>query len=162
VSHTILGGYTMAARLARYDLLGTGARPTDEALANRKLVDELDVADLESEAVHGYRLFAAYSTENRLTVLDGRADAGRAARTRDRFTLKVARRGTIVMRCGAEAEGRIRMIVGGTVLPPADVTPTLWAELRFEVPPSVNAGNVDVTVEGLGTTFESLHYWSYE
>ncbi|PIE05412.1 MAG: hypothetical protein CSA75_04895 [Sorangium cellulosum] len=52
---SILGGVTMVAYEARYDLLNSAARPIEQKLAGT-LIDELDVADLESEAAHGYEI----------------------------------------------------------------------------------------------------------
>src|SRR5262249_49766943 len=60
---TILGGATIPAYAARYDRLGSGDLPADGEEASRP-VDELDVADLESEATHAYELGPARDTDD--------------------------------------------------------------------------------------------------
>jgi hypothetical protein len=163
VRHSILGGVTMAAHVASYASLGTGAEPAPrDELRGRSLLDELDVADLESEAAHAYHLFDAYAAENRLTAVDGRADGGRASRTRDEFMLDVAPGGVLVVRCGASSPGRLVATIDDVTLPGEDVEPTSWTELALAIPASVEQGLRRVKLEGVGTTFESLHYWSYE
>ena len=52
---TILGGVTMVVYEARVDLLGSGARPIQLPLTG-DLIDEVDVADLESENQHAYEI----------------------------------------------------------------------------------------------------------
>jgi hypothetical protein len=52
---TILGGVTMVVYEARLDLLGSGARPVQLPMSG-DLIDELDVADLESEEEHAYEI----------------------------------------------------------------------------------------------------------
>jgi hypothetical protein len=52
---TILGGVTMVVYEARLDLLGSGARPVQAPMSG-DLIDELDVADLESEQEHAYEI----------------------------------------------------------------------------------------------------------
>jgi hypothetical protein len=85
---TILGGQTMRAYEADWSRLGSGEAPwTPHAGA---IVDALDVADLESEAAHGYELLGAregeevaqaWPTPDGETILDG----GRTKRHVERF-----------------------------------------------------------------------------
>src|SRR5262249_36100586 len=64
VSHTILGGYTMAVYRASYELLGTGALPTEVRPPATSLVDSLDVADIDDEKPHAFDLFDAWQQTN--------------------------------------------------------------------------------------------------
>src|SRR5690606_13306584 len=68
---TILGGQTMRVSTARWDHLGTGERPWT---AMTTLHDAVDVADLESEAAHGYALLGARDGEQ--TVREDSAPNG--------------------------------------------------------------------------------------
>ena len=54
---SILGGTTMVVYETRHDLLGSGAKPIRKRIRG-KMVDELNVADLESEREHRYELGA--------------------------------------------------------------------------------------------------------
>ena len=92
VRHTILGGATMAAYEARYDLLHSGDFPISAPRGNPNVEDVLDVADLEDEAAHGYRLFDATAQTNIVVAGGDRADGGRSYRRRDEFTLSTSHR----------------------------------------------------------------------
>lgn len=84
VNATILGGTTMSAHVADYSTLGSADRPSFDL---GKPLDRVDVADLESEAAHGYELF--WATQQDCTVFESggtktRADGGRARRKIER------------------------------------------------------------------------------
>src|SRR5262249_35951492 len=85
VNQSILGGATMIAYEARYDLLGSGEQP--EAAPRGTQVDALDVADLESEAAHAYAIDASSDRDNQVVQVGDVADGGRMARLYDRFVL---------------------------------------------------------------------------
>src|SRR5262249_14532234 len=70
LDQSILGGTTMYVHEARWDLLGSGALPAapPEGLS---LADELDVADLESEAAHGYVLGSTWDVDDQVMVDSG-------------------------------------------------------------------------------------------
>ncbi|HSQ64373.1 MAG TPA: hypothetical protein VLM85_14215 [Polyangiaceae bacterium] len=89
---TILGGQSMRAYVADWQLLDSGARPWSEHEA--KPVDEVDVADLESEAEHRFDL--AGTRDNEEVVGDASSpdgdrviDGGRGFRSADRFVAKL-------------------------------------------------------------------------
>jgi hypothetical protein len=160
---SILGGQTMRASLARWDHLGSGDRPWT-ALAT--VVDELDVADLESEEAHRYELLGAREGEQ--AAHEGNApdgdvvvDGGRTNRLRDRFTVKLPSSGPVVgiarmENLGSRAAIKIRL--GTAELPPIDLEVGPWVEIRFAVPDSARGSAVDVTVEA-DSPFSSFHYW---
>jgi hypothetical protein len=129
---TILGGETMVAHVASYRTLGTGARPELEVPC--ELLDEVDVADLESEATHGYDLLYASSSLNLVVEEDGVADGGRSERQTERFTMSILAGGRIVSRVFGGRSGVARHFRGGRVGRYA-----LGAERRFSggrlVPP---------------------------
>ena len=156
---TILGGETMRAHDADYSALGTGALPQRNDLVTRHLVDELDVADLESEAAHAYDLYAAVSADNVVLAENGMVDGGRSARMKEHFVLDFGPSGGhLVARFVANAEAKLTF--GG--LGPAPVE-----EVRLEpggfreiaVPVSPGRHTVQITVSGGPVT--ALHYWSF-
>ncbi len=73
------GGATMVACAADYAQLGSGERPSLIQFWPLSARDTLDVADLDSEAAHGYALLPAQQADNVLlnngVVLDGGAPA---------------------------------------------------------------------------------------
>jgi hypothetical protein len=156
---TILGGQLMRASEARWDLLGTGERPWTKCGA---IVDALDVADLESEAAHGYVLGPA--REGDQIVDEGNdpngnvvADGGRTHRLRDAFTVMLPPDKELVgiARLDVPAETEVDITVGGRSTR-IHLAPGPWQEVVFDVPPSPR-GNVDVEVTAAG--FTSFHYW---
>jgi hypothetical protein len=164
---TILGGTTMTAFTARYDLLGTGDAPS--VVAPGELVDELDVADLESEVAHRYQVGSrtretddqalSYEVAER-TIADG----ARLGRTEDRFDLRSHRgqKGVIVGRFAADERADVEVRVGGTLLGVVSVSPGEWTEASFDLPADLPGDEAHVVVAALrGTKFGSAHYWLY-
>ncbi len=158
---TILGGQVMTVYEARWTSLGTGARPWSETSA---IVDEVDVADLESEASHEFELLGAREgeqvaeedlSENGQVVSDG----GRSNRTADRFRagLEGASRG--IARLRANAPLTLRVTVGTTEIATLTVEPGPWTELRFDLPVESRTRAARVTITAEGGTFDSFHYW---
>ncbi|MBN2196691.1 MAG: hypothetical protein JW751_28015 [Polyangiaceae bacterium] len=159
---TILGDSTMSAYVARWDALGSAAFP--EGVPGASVYDELDVADLASEADHGYVLFGATQQDNVVVAsTDGRADGARSERLMERFTL-AARPGTKwVARWTAsepvhlevEAEGvdaSIDLVGGGE-----------WEEHLIAVPPGAPSGLRTVTIRSNPPRpFAALHYWAIQ
>lgn len=164
---SILGGATMIAHEARYDRLHSGDRP-DVPVAGR-LVDELDVSDLESEEEHGYDVALGGGTDAdnlvRSTVTDlgtERYDAGRSKRTRDRFRLKTpAGAATLVARWGSFSGADLTVQVDGRPAAHVEVEPGGWSEHEINLPGTGGQVTVEVT-PGEGHTFTSMHYWLYE
>jgi hypothetical protein len=160
VSHTILGGYTMAAYRARYDLLGSGSRPTT-AQGHGAMLDTLDVADVEDEAAHHYALFDATRETDVVVALDDHADGARVHRRRDQFTLRLSPGGTLLARWGAEQESRLRVSIDERTVTEPFLLPGEWQEIALDVPNDVSLGEHTVRVEAIEGAFDSLHYWSY-
>ncbi len=164
VHATILGGTTMRAHVADFRLLGSGARPLAERWARLRPVDELDVADLESEKAHEYDLTGTTREGNFLSTHEGLADGARAGRRRERFVLKVERGGVVVARWSTAEPGRVTVSFDGHAVT-AQVTAALWLEVGFAVPdPSFESSSEasrSVLVDVASTTeLTALHYWS--
>jgi hypothetical protein len=164
VQHTILGGVTMAAYPARYDVLHSGEFPVDAQgpRSGQHPIDALDVADLESEASHHYMLFDATLARNVVVEELEHADGARTERTRDRFLLRVMPGGAIVARWGARTRIPVRVRAGGRALGTLDLDADAWQEKTISVPRDYPAGTATIDVEAVFGTFDSLHYWSYE
>jgi hypothetical protein len=161
VSHTILGGYTMAAYLASYELLGSGARPTEATRGALAPLDAVDVADIDDEAAHRYALLDA-TRENDVVVAGAdRADGARLKRRRDTFSLRLAPGGMLVARWGSAGPSRLRVSVDGKTIAEPALTSGQWQALSVEVPGDVTAALHAVEVDALDAEFDSLHYWSY-
>jgi hypothetical protein len=156
---TILGGPVMVACRADYSSLGSGAKPTS-ALGNRRPLDELDVADLESEALHGYRLGLATAQENVVEAADGRVDGGRTERSRDSFRLQLEPEGLLVLRVSAAAETQVVLQVSGRTVAVVRAEPGRFQEVLITVPPSVEAGRNEVSLLS-EPPLTLLHYWSF-
>jgi hypothetical protein len=165
VHHTILGGAIMAAYVARYDALGSGEAPRDPALATRALVDSLDVADLESERAHGYRLFDATKTQNVVVETSEFADGGRKERSADAFRLRLSPGGLFVARLGSAEGSVVSVSADGKIFGRTKLEGGLVREVFVEVPRELAEGlhDVEIAVDAGGrrSLFDSLHYWSY-
>jgi hypothetical protein len=160
VSHTILGGYTMAAYRASYELLGSGARPTDTEQGQSPL-DALDVADVDDEAAHGYALLDATKETDVVVAGSDRADGARLKRHRDAFTLRLAPGGTLVARWGSAGPTRLRVSVDRTIIAEPTLTSGQWQELSIDIPRTVTPATHAIQVDAIDADFDSLHYWSY-
>jgi hypothetical protein len=164
---SILGGATMVVHEARYDRLHRGDRP-EKPVAGR-LLDEVDVADLESEEEHGYDVRVGGGTEAdnlvRSTITDlgeERNDGGRGKRARDQFRMKTpAGAGVLVARWGAPSGAELSVRVGGREVGKIEVEPDSWVE--HEIPVRGPGGEAQVEVIPVdGRPFTSMHYWMYE
>jgi hypothetical protein len=166
LDQTILGGTTMTAFAARYDLLGSGDRPCAVPVQD-ELLDELDVADLESESAHRYELGHARETEDQALAhaCQGRAvaDGARLGRSFDRFILQSRgmKAPLLVARFWVEVETRVEVRVDDASAGVLRLAPTGdWNESAIRMP----AGGTPlvVTVRALdGGKFGSAHYWLY-
>src|SRR5262245_18703918 len=112
----------MVAYVASWSVLGSGARPFARW---GKLLDELDVADLESEATHAYRREdgrARFNVAASAIAPDGRfvADGGRYERAEDRFELALDRPSVMVIR--ARSASSLEVWLGGERLGQARLT----------------------------------------
>jgi hypothetical protein len=159
---TILGGQTMRATTARWDLLGSGELPwTPLATVH----DAIDVADLESEAAHGYALLDAHDGEQVVqegNAPDGRIvlDGGRTNRERDRFFAKLPAGGRLigVARVEVLAPTPLRVSVGRREIAHVDVDVGRWIELTFEIPPNMRGERQEIEMSA-DAAFTSYHYW---
>ena len=193
IDQSILGGVTMEAHEARWDLLGSGALPAappsclevvDDGGSARRSgeicpqtpVDELDVADLESEAAHHYALGDGQDGDNQVMVQgdDARAiaDGGRLRRAEDRFRLKLpaGQIGRLVMRVAADAPVDLRISAGaerevGVVTIDGE---SGWVERAVDLPVVSGGGETEIVVKATAregaereARFGSFHYWVF-
>lgn len=172
LDQTILGGVTMVVYPARRDLLGSGAMPLEQQLAGQPL-DELDVADLESEAEHAYEIEHATGAEVSNQVhydtwgLDDEgkpwADGGRFYRTLDRFEAHLPQGTAIrgIARLVGPKTGEVDVVVrvGGVDVATLRVPAGLAVEHAFEIPADKVKERTTIEVFPLESTFASLHYW---
>jgi hypothetical protein len=160
---TILGGQTMRVSEARWEQLGTGERPWT-ALA--RTVDAVDIADLDSEADHGYELLGAREGEQIVReenapdggiVLDG----GRTNRGRDRFFVKLPADGPLlgVARVEATTPTALQVTIAGKPVSEIALTSGPWVEMTFAIPPELRGERVAIEVSTNGSPFTSFHYW---
>jgi hypothetical protein len=172
---SILGGQTMIAYAARWDRVGSGALPRMKLTAEAKIVDEMDVSDLEAEKAHGYALFggsdhdnvAALSFPPRTGQDDDEssfevADGGRRKRRLDHFvvSLQPGRPAKLVMRVSADQDTDLVVKIAGVDVGTTRIPGGDWVEREVRLPVSAER---DVTVEVTPTSeallFNSFHYW---
>ncbi len=164
---TILGGRTMRAYVADWSKLGSGEAPWSES---GNAVDEVDVADLESEAAHDYELLGARDGEEIVhegsspggtTVVDG----GRARRTMERFVVR--------LHPGVAARGIVRVagVAGTAVRILANDEPVAafalgedeeWEERAFEVSAGAATAHTRIEVRAPEGAITTYHYWFFD
>jgi hypothetical protein len=167
LDQTILGGATMLAYRARYDALGSGERP--RRAEDGALADVLDVADLESEAGHGYELGSTRETENLALSYDEDgdeiADGARVRRSFDRFRMR-GRPGALyrlVARWVADRSGDLEVRIADDTVATLHVAPLGWTEAAIDIPEKLASDTMHVSiVDTTGAGFGSAHYWLYE
>lgn len=166
LDQSILGGTTMVAHEARWDVLGRADLP--EKLPQGRLVDALDVADLESEEEHAYRLFDATAAENvPATKGEGEAmkvDGGRLGRTREEFValLEPGKPTTMIARLASEDGARLAITVGDAKLPIVELPAGNFVELEVPLPHEALKERTPIRIEAAnGATFGALHYWFF-
>lgn len=159
---TILGGQTMRASEARWRHLGTGEQPWSVLPT---VIDSLDVADLESEAAHGYELLGAREGEQ--IAQEGNApdgaiviDGGRTNRTHERFSVKLPSGGRLIgiARVDATTRAPLHVRVAGREVASVDVEAGPWIEVSFEIPLDTRGDRTEVDVTS-DAAFTSFHYW---
>lgn len=154
---TILGGPSMRAFETDVSLLGTGETPWS---TSHPIVDTLDVADLESEAAHGYELLDARDGEQRVRTgepSEGQvvADGGRMRR-RDAFLMDATAGGQCIVRLEVAEPGEIEVRVNGEPVTTLHPPTTHWAEEHF----SLSQGGrlrIELSSSSAMTTY---HYWT--
>ena len=163
---TILGGRTMRAYQADWSALGSGEAPWTRVAA--PIVDSIDVADLQSEADHGYELLGARDNEQvahrgispaGATIVDG----GRTQRERERFVARL-REGTAahgIVRLDGPPGSRVRILANGAPIATFAVGDDEdWSEHVFDVPASAATARTQFDLQadpGPITTYH--HYW---
>jgi hypothetical protein len=157
---TILGGPLMVACRADYSSLGSGARPALDTGA-RRLVDELDVADLESEAAHGYALDVTSSQYDVVESHAGRVDGGRERRVDEAFELRVEPEGILVLRLSAGLPAKLELRVAGSPTAELLVPPGPFQELTLALPASLKSGRKPLVLHS-SEPLTLLHYWSFD
>ena len=145
LDHAILGGDTMIAFEADFSLLGAGALPVTPP-PGAALADEVDVADLDSEAAHGFTLGDAWDTDDVTRELDPSdaaidatsvrrmVDGGREARARDTFTMAAkdpARGWILAMRVAADEPVDLRVLANATEIGLVHLPKTTWYEAQI-------------------------------
>jgi hypothetical protein len=164
---TILGGQTMRAYQADWSMLGTGEAPWTPA--EGRVLDVLDVADLESEAEHRYELYGAREgeeTAEQAATPDGRemVDGGRTHRTVERFEahLRPGAGARCIVRLAATAPTVVRVWVDGSALTELRVDEQDdWQERSFDVPPE-DAGERSAFELRFSCAVTTFHYWFVE
>ncbi len=160
---SILGGQTMRANAANWSTLGSGEKPWTSAGA---VIDTLDVADLESEADHGYELLGARDGEELLhegtspegeTVVDG----GRTGRALERFVARLPSgtpaRG--IVRLDGPFGTHVHILVNGARIATLDLDEDGWVERAFEIPGDIAGPQTHVEVRTGGAPVTTYHYW---
>ncbi|WP_437336201.1 hypothetical protein [Sorangium sp. So ce394] len=173
----ILGGTTMIAYEARWDLLGSGALPVRSAPGER-ILDEVDVSDLESEAAHGYALEPLADQRNVAVALAAPesdapgevdraraeiADGGRYYRAADRFVVHVAAppaEARLVMRVASDDGAELAISVAGEEAGTVEVPAGTWVERAVALPAARLAGATPIAITlRRGAGFHAFHYW---
>ena len=170
IEQSILGGQTKTAFEARWDALGSGALPTspatDPASPRGKLLAEVDVADLESEAKAGYDLADGWDADCK-AVLDEddgtrRAEGGRFRRSFDAFTVDLPGEPVrMTLRAAVDDAVTVTIRAGGAEVGTIELPEGTWVERTIELPARA-AGKTPIEVRAAaGHTFGSLHYWFF-
>lgn len=153
-----------------------------------QVADDIDVADLESEADHGYAArsrqtgirFAEHQATERKTGLGTAAqilDGGRIVSRSERFHLEAAPNSNVVLRARllfpedafdddaspVNAPFQLDVSVNGTHAGTFPATPptTIWTDLVLSIPASLNrTGRLEIEVSvDPPWSYESYHYW---
>jgi hypothetical protein len=159
---TILGGATMVACAADYSRLGSGERPSVLEFWPLTARDTLDVADLESEAAHGYALLPASQGDNVLLSNGVILDGARLHRSRESFRLDLAPGGRLVTRLGAEQPLTVSLRIGGRPIDSWTVSRPDFEDHVLSLPKDLPAGPAELEINAASGTFSALHYWAYD
>ncbi|MDC0680873.1 hypothetical protein [Sorangium atrum] len=173
----ILGGTTMIAYEARWDLLGSGALPVRSAPGER-ILDELDVSDLESEAAHAYALDPLADQRNMAIALAAPessapgeldptrpelADGGRQHRTADRFVARLTAppaEARLVLRVASDEGAELAVSVAGEEIGTVDVPRGPWVERALSLPAARLSTPTPIAITlRRGAGFHAFHYW---
>ena len=165
---SILGGATMVAHEVTWEPLGTGALPAapPKGLA---LVDEVDVADLESEVAHRYELGRTHDPDNlaKQHFVEGHRvmDGGRMSRARDRFRVKLpaGQAKELVMRVWSARVLDLSIQVAGRSIGVVHVPGSSTFHEPSVTLPRELGGEVEVIVapRDAKARFGAFHYWVF-
>jgi hypothetical protein len=158
---TILGGTTMVACVADYSLLGSGERPSLPEFWHTSARDVLDVADLESEASHGYLVLPAFQGDDVVLSNGVVLDGARRNRTLDSFLLDLSPAGRLVVRLGASSPLTVTLRIAGRPIDTWTVHRPDFEDHAFQLPADLPLGPSRVEISGEGGVFSAAHYWSY-
>jgi hypothetical protein len=158
---TILGGRTMRAYVADWSTLGTGESPWS---SSARPIDAVDVADLESEAAHGYALFDAGDNEEVLHVGSSPrgalvVDGGRGQRRAERFTVSLGGApGRAIVRLAGRPGSRVVVLADGAPAGEVTLTDDDWTEEAFDLPAAGSARSV-IELRAADAPVTVYHYW---
>jgi hypothetical protein len=166
---SILGGPMMGLYEADYSTLGSGDRPwtiTSVPGATATVTDEVDVADLESEAAHAYDLAGAedewqvlhdgYSPATDTSAPVRTVDGGRAYRKVERFTVHLDGASFGIARVASTALSHATVHVDGRAVAGFDVPPGAWTEQVYTLPRSVGSSRIEIDFDAPVAAF---HHW---
>jgi len=156
---SILGGPLMVAYRADFSSLRSGAWQTLDT-GSRKPLDELDVADLESEAAHDYVLGPASAQDNIVEARGGRVDGGRARRARETFRLEIVPDGLLVVRVSAAEATDAKLTVAGKPAGSAPIEASSFQEVVMVLPHDSAPGRAEIVWQS-SQPLTLLHYWSF-
>lgn len=178
LDQSILGSPTMVAYEADYSLLGSGEAPFLKVPGQP--IDKLDIADLESEAEHGYSRLFGFDVDCRVRkeppplpegAPDERgderpdiADGGRFNRRKDAFLAHLLpnRPALFVMRLAADEDASVRVSANGQALSEIEIESGPWVEKQLEIPAAQALKDTLIVVESVTSQpFHSFHYWFY-
>jgi hypothetical protein len=172
LDQSILGGATMVAYEARWDLLGSGALPTHPPTS--PLLDEIDVSDLRSEAEHDYELLRAWDSENEAMQAPSPARGEEAARTiadgarknrsLDRFVARLSQSGPsrLVLRVATDEPMTLAVRVDGVEAGRLELPAGAWQEPELTLPAATRERARLEVASTSAATFTAAHYWIYQ
>jgi hypothetical protein len=161
----------MTVYQADYDLLGSGDAPASPVWG--ELVDELDVADLESEQAHQYELGWGRETDDLVESHDAGertiVDGARMRRASDRFVVRGRPGQELVMvaRFVVDRPTRLAVSLERERVATLDASPGGWSEPSAALPAKFGSAAMALSVQsvqpvqGEGARFASAHYWFY-
>jgi hypothetical protein len=168
----VLGNGTAAIHRPDWNLLGSGARPVDTN--GGRIVDEVDVADLASEAAHGYRadLLPSPPIPGQRAVFHVQrdaagaaiADGGRTVAGRETFTIRLPDAATPRLCTRMLGAGTLELRVDGApagLLPSVARDDSAFDERQLALPMLAHRpGPHTVEIVSRGNSpFLTFHHW---
>ncbi len=170
--NTICGGTDKVVYLPDWSLLGTGHKAPATLVRGLSVVDEVDVADMESEESHEYRVLGTWRSVARVLedelgrqVLDG----GRVVFQGESMTVGcVQGKDLVVIARLDEESGQTKLFADGVLVGSAEAP---WGELRWwhtltRIPGELlRSDSINITVRftpgprSRARSYGSYHYW---